>query len=78
MPNNGQNRLLTTSEVAQMLHLHINTVRRWSNNGILKPYHIGMRGDRRFLLEDVINFLTMQKYESTVSDKQKDGSDTRK
>jgi excisionase family DNA binding protein len=45
--------MLTTSEVARVLNVHINTVRRWSNQGILKAYRIGSRGDRRFRREDV-------------------------
>ncbi|MCL0039074.1 helix-turn-helix domain-containing protein, partial [Dehalococcoidia bacterium] len=40
--------MLTTSDVARLLNVHINTVRRWSNQGILKAYRIGSRGDRRF------------------------------
>ena len=50
--------MLTTSEVARLLHTHANTVRRWSNQGILKAYRIGSRGDRRFRREDVIGSLS--------------------
>jgi excisionase family DNA binding protein len=45
--------MLTTSEVARILNVHINTVRRWSNQGTLKSYRIGSRGDRRFRKEDI-------------------------
>ena len=45
--------MLTTSEVARILNVHINTVRRWSNQGDIKSYRIGSRGDRRFRREDV-------------------------
>ena len=45
--------LLTTKQVARLLHIHPNTVRRWSNKGILKSYRISKRGDRRFRKEDV-------------------------
>jgi len=45
--------MLTTSEVARILNVHINTVRRWSNQGTLKSYRIGSRGDRRFRKDDV-------------------------
>lgn len=45
--------MLTTSEVARILNVHINTVRRWSNQGALKSYRIGSRGDRRFRKEDI-------------------------
>ncbi len=45
--------LLTVGQVARLLHMHPNTVRRWSNKGILKSYRICDRGDRRFRKEDV-------------------------
>jgi excisionase family DNA binding protein len=49
--------LLTSNQVARILNLHINTVRRWSNQGVLKAYRIGPRGDRRFKREDIESFL---------------------
>jgi excisionase family DNA binding protein len=49
--------LLTTSDVARLLNIHINTVRRWSNEGKLKAFRIGSRGDRRFQQEDIAVFL---------------------
>jgi excisionase family DNA binding protein len=48
--------MLTTSEVARILNVHINTVRRWSNQGVLESYRIGTRGDRRFKREDIEKF----------------------
>jgi excisionase family DNA binding protein len=50
--------MLTTSDVARLLNVHINTVRRWSNQGALKTYRIGARGDRRFRREDIVSFLS--------------------
>ena len=52
--------LLTTSDVARLLNVHINTVRRWSNEGKLKAYRIGSRGDRRFQQEDIAIFLAQK------------------
>jgi len=52
--------MLTTSEVAYLLNLNINTVRRWSNHGILKTYRVGSRGDRRFKQEDIEVFINEQ------------------
>jgi excisionase family DNA binding protein len=52
--------LLTVREVAEMLHVHSNTLRRWSDEGIIKSYRISRRGDRRFRREDVNNFLAEQ------------------
>jgi len=53
-------KMLTVSDVARLLNVHINTIRRWSNQGILKAYRIGSRGDRRFQQEDIANFLAEQ------------------
>ena len=49
--------LLTPSEVACMLNVHINTVRRWDNIGILGSLRIGPRRDRRYEREEVTRFL---------------------
>jgi len=46
-------RLLTVREVARVLHVHPNTVRQWSDDGLIRSYRIGPRGDRRFSLADV-------------------------
>ena len=51
------NRLLTVGEVARILHVHANTVRRWADQGLLPAYRIGLRGDRRFREDVVENFL---------------------
>ena len=48
-----ENSLLTVSGVARLLNVHINTVRRWADKGILKAYRIGSRRDRRFKRENV-------------------------
>jgi excisionase family DNA binding protein len=49
--------MLTASEVAQMLHLHVNTVKRLGDRGELPFYRVCKRGDRRFRLDDVMAFL---------------------
>ncbi len=56
-PEERTDTMLTPGDVARMLNVHINTVRRWSNLGVLKNFRIGPRGDRRFLKEDVDKFL---------------------
>lgn len=56
--NDNMSPMLTTSDVARILSIHINTVRRWSNQGVLKSYRIGSRGDRRFKKEDIDNFFS--------------------
>ncbi len=52
--------MLTASDVARLLNVHMNTVRRWSNQGVLKAYRIGSRGDRRFRQEDIDYFLSQE------------------
>ena len=49
--------LLTVSEAASLLHVHTNTVRNWSNSGILPSLRIGPRNDRRFWKRDLKAFL---------------------
>ena len=50
--------MLTVREVARLLNIHGNTVRRWSDQGIIRAYRITRRGDRRFRREDITHFLT--------------------
>ena len=45
--------MLLTSEAALMLGIHANTIRRWAEEGTLKSFRLGARGDRRFLREDL-------------------------
>jgi len=61
--------MLTTSDVARLLNVHINTVRRWSNQGILKAYRVGSRRDRRFRWEDITGFLSELASESRGEEK---------
>ena len=49
--------MLTVREVARLLHIHSNTVRRWSDQKIIKAHRITHRGDRRFKMEDIGRFL---------------------
>jgi len=55
--HSGPKTMLTTSEVGQLLRIHVNTVRRWSNSGLLRAYRVFPRGDRRFRREDIEKFL---------------------
>jgi excisionase family DNA binding protein len=49
--------MLTVKDVARLLHIHVNTARRWSDQGVIKSYRITRRGDRRFKQEDIARFL---------------------
>ena len=49
--------LLTVHDVSRVLNVHENTVRRWSNQGVLKSLRLGPRGDRRYKLQDIADYL---------------------
>ena len=48
---------LTVTKAAQVLGVHPNTVRAWSEAGRLRYYRINERGDRRYRLGDLQRFL---------------------
>ena len=50
-------RMLTVKDVARILKVHPNSVRRWANQGLLVAYRVGTRGDRRFKPDDIDKFL---------------------
>lgn len=54
---NRAEHYLTSRELASLLNVHINTVRRWSDQGALQAYRLGPRGDRRFSRESIATFL---------------------
>lgn len=57
-PRVGTNgRMLTVGEAAHLLNAHPNSVRRWSDMGLLPSYRIGCRGDRRFTRQDISRFI---------------------
>ncbi len=54
---NSTEEMLTVNDVARLLHVHPNSVRRWADMGLLRSYRVGLRGDRRFSPGDVARFL---------------------
>ena len=55
-PQNDHDRnnvMLQVKEVAELLGIHPNTVRIWTDSGVLRAYRIGPRKDRRIPLEAV-------------------------
>ena len=50
-------KLITLKEASFMLRCHENTLRAWDKKSILKAVRIGVRGDRKYREEDIINFI---------------------
>ena len=50
-------RLFTLREVATMLRVSMNTVRSWSDLGLIRSYRLGPRGDRRYVAKDINSFV---------------------
>ena len=57
LPSDEIEPMLTVKDVAHLLHIHVNTARRWSDQGFIKSYRITRRGDRRFRREDILRYL---------------------
>jgi excisionase family DNA binding protein len=72
--NKRLNNMLTVREVSEILHVHTNTLRRWSDLGIVKAYRIGPRGDRRFKLEDIEQLLLNENKDMALNSNQVDRS----
>ena len=51
--NRAENSMLTVGEACQLLHVHSNTLRRWSAKGLIRAYRVGPGAHRRFRREDV-------------------------
>jgi excisionase family DNA binding protein len=52
--------MLTIGKACQVLYVHCNTLRRWTEKGLIKAYRVGPRGDRRYRREDVDALLAEQ------------------
>jgi excisionase family DNA binding protein len=69
MASEQMDDMLTVREVAQLLHVHPNTLRRWSNKGRIRAYRISPRGDRRFKREEIARFLAeLNDYEGDLKE----------
>lgn len=52
-PKNELPKLLTIRQAAEILNVHIETLRRWDKSGKLKAIRVNDRGDRRYKPEDL-------------------------
>jgi excisionase family DNA binding protein len=46
-------KLLTIRQAAEVLNVHVETLRRWDKAGKLKAIRVNERGDRRYNPEDI-------------------------
>ncbi len=60
--------LVPVGEASQILHVHPNTLRKWSDRGLIPSYRIGQRRDRRFAVDDLLAFLERHQTEEAQSD----------
>lgn len=51
------NQLLTAKDVARILRVHVNTVKRLTERGYLPCYRMNQRGDLRYREEDIEMYL---------------------
>ena len=49
--NTTLTKLLTIRQAAEVLNVHVETLRRWDKSGKLKAVRINERGDRRYKQE---------------------------
>jgi excisionase family DNA binding protein len=54
---NDPDKMLSVKEVTELIHIHPNTLRRWSEQGLIVAYRINTRGDRRYKKSDIEDFL---------------------
>ena len=72
-PENEENAsekvpMLTPREVAMLLHVHLNTIRRWSDQGLIRAYRINRRGDWRFSRDEIAHLLRQHEGVNTIRD----------
>lgn len=52
--------LLTIDQAARRLNVSKQTLRQWDKKGILKAVRFGIRGDRRYKEQDLLDFMKKQ------------------
>jgi excisionase family DNA binding protein len=63
MPKNKTTlpKLLTIRQAAEILNVHVETLRRWDKSGRLKAIRVNERGDRRYRMADLENYLKIKR-----------------
>lgn len=59
--NAGLPKLLTIRQAAEVLNVHVETLRRWDKTSKLRAIRVNDRGDRRYKQEDIENYLNQRK-----------------
>ena len=54
-------KLLTVRQAAEILNVHVETLRRWDKSGKLRAIRINKRGDRRYKPEDLEKLMKIKK-----------------
>lgn len=54
-------KLLTIRQAAEVLNVHVETLRRWDKSGKLKAIIVNERGDRRYDPSDIEKILSNKK-----------------
>lgn len=54
-------KLLTIRQAAEVLNVHVETLRRWDKSGKLKAIRVNDRGDRRYDPKDIKAILENKK-----------------
>lgn len=57
--------VLTMREACKILNVHSNTLRRWSNQGRIRTYYIGVARQRRFKRDDITALLEERSRDKT-------------
>jgi len=60
-PKNELPKLLTIRQAAEILNVHIETLRRWDKSGRLRAIIVNKRGDRRYDPKDLEAILKNKK-----------------
>lgn len=50
-------RMVSVGEASHILSVHPNTLRKWSDSGMIPSCRIGQRRDRRFAVKDLLAFI---------------------